>query len=758
LNKKLSFTIENAEMIDENPDSNFARLALDFFASGDNMHNLYVSEETLMRTADTIKNCPLVWKYDEVLDDIYTHDPEEVPCGFVPESTEITSKKTKDGRTMLSAIAYVWKRYTGPLLGFFKRDGGSKPVSVEMSVYKTRPLTDEKTELLDFRYEGITVLGSFVTPAIPMAQATILSFAEEYEEDFEKEFSLDNIIIPKKIRYTAEEGLELRKEHGGGTSTALAFARYLVNNKTITPERVREISNYFSGHKYGEKDVDWLLWGGDYAKEWAEKMSEKIDGELVTFPYKSKKDINPALKGIHPPVSLGQANAIANQADSIGIDEKKNGWAIAISSFRKTHHVENGKWVKNKGSEAKASVEPTEEEMEYWNDVIEEDFAAEDMGKGEAIQVNKSKDAMSNSSWGSVDKTSLMHKVLHASNYKSLVHSVYLVVEEGWEEHPSSSLKYPVMQIKGNEAVYNRGGLGNALSRAQGQNETGVVSKIHGLYDKLGLNSDKKEMAMTEEELAKIAAEEKAKKAAEEEAAKKFAAEEEAKKKAEEEAAKKFAAEEEAKKLAAEEEAKKAAEEEAKKFAAEEEAKKAAEEKAKKFAEDEAAKITAEQKKFQVESMSKFFSDDEDEDDIKMAKAEIAKGEKADFGIIMNAIYGKFCKMRDEMSVFAEEKKVYMAENEELKKFKAELEGQQKEFAIIETLKELSASVSLSEEIKAEMRADAENYSLEDIEAWKNACKAKSFDFAIRMPPEQGVIKVGLPFSGTTKKPKSLWD
>ncbi len=68
------------------------------------------------------------------------------------------------------------------------------------------------------------------------------------------------------------------------------------------------------------------------------------------MPYKSKKDINPALKGIHPPISLAQANEIASQADAIGTDEKKNGWAIAIANFKKTHIVKNGKWVSKKKS------------------------------------------------------------------------------------------------------------------------------------------------------------------------------------------------------------------------------------------------------------------------------------------------------------------------------------------------------------------------------------------------------------------------
>ena len=583
--QKLSFTIENAEMVQENPDSKFALLALDFFASGDNLHDMYISEETLMRTADTIKNCPLVWKYDEILDDVYTHDPDEVPCGFVPESSSITSRKLEDGRTMLSAIAYVWKRYTGPLLSFFKRDGSKKPVSVEMSVYKTQTKEDGKTELLDFRYEGITVLGSYVTPAIPMANASVLSFAKEYEDDLEKEFSFTEIIIPNKVRSSAEKGLEIRKEEGGGTSTGIAFARYLVKNKIISPEKVKEINNYFSTHKYKKDTVDWLLWGGDYGKEWAEKISAKIDSEIVTFPYKSKEDVNPALKGITPPISVEQANAIARQADSIGSDDKKNGWAIAISSFKDTHHVEDSKWIKNEGSTVKASVDETTDE-----------------------EINDKEMAMA---------------------------------EKTQEEMALEEVKEEV---------------------------------------KLAADTAKSEEKETKaEEKKETPAEEK------------------------------------------------------------EEVKKGIE---KKF-------------EFPIQKMEEMFAGDED---VKMALEEMAKGNDADFGIVVQSMYAKMCKMEEYAKKLAEDNKAYMAQNEELKKFKAELEGQQKAFAINETLKELAVSVYLPDDIKAEMRADAENYTLENIEAWKNSCKAKSFDFAIRMPKNQGVIEVGLPFGGATKKAKSLWD
>ena len=506
--KKLSFTVENAEMIQENPDSKFAVLSLDFFASGDNLHDLYVSEETLFRTADTIKGCPLVWKYDEILDDVYTHDPGEVPCGFVSENALITNKPLEDGRTMLSVIAIVWKRYTGELLNFFKRDGGKKPISVEMSVYKTHSKDDGKTELLDFGYEGITILGSFVTPAIPMARATILSFAEEYEEDLEREFSFTEIIIPSKIRNNAEKGLDVRKEQGGGTSTGVAFARYLTKNRIITPEKVREIANYFSTHKNSNETIDWLLWGGDYAREWAEKTLEKID---------------------------------------------------------------------NKGNIIKASAD-----------------------------------------------------VQDAVNFTD------------------------------------------------------------------------KEITMTEEE--KMAAEK------------------------------------------AEADAKMAADEEEKAKAAEEAKKKLEEEKGK-------------EKKFEfpIEKMEEMFSDDDDEDDVKMAKVECAKGKEADFGIVMAGAYAKMCKMQAYAKKLAEDNKAYMAENEELKKFKAELETKQKEFAVNETLKEVSEAVYIPDNVMAEMKAEADKYAFESIEAWKNYVKAKSFEFAIKPIKDNGITEVGLPFGSVTVQKDDLW-
>lgn len=110
-----------------------------------------------------------------------------------------------------------------------------------------------------------------------------------------------------------------------------------------------------------------------------------------------------------------------------------------------------------------------------------------------SYKVDKSKEAMSDDDWGSVDKTSMRNKIMDASNKSSLVKSVYALVESGWEEAPSEHLKYPIMQLKGDTFVYNRGALASALGYAKKEEETAVVSKIEKIYKKLGLDSEGKE-------------------------------------------------------------------------------------------------------------------------------------------------------------------------------------------------------------------------------------------------------------------------
>lgn len=119
--------------------------------------------------------------------------------------------------------------------------------------------------------------------------------------------------------------------------------------------------------------------------------------------------------------------------------------------------------------------------------------AKEDIGTGKELKVNKSKEAMSDTDWGEVDKSTLRNRVVAASNFKTIVKDVFLDLREGWEDGEVSKLKYPVMQLKGeDEVVYNRNGLASAKGYAEKNKDEEVLKKLKEIYEDLGLEDGEK--------------------------------------------------------------------------------------------------------------------------------------------------------------------------------------------------------------------------------------------------------------------------
>lgn len=134
--------------------------------------------------------------------------------------------------------------------------------------------------------------------------------------------------------------------------------------------------------------------------------------------------------------------------------------------------------------QAYSQLEDDEKNKEDGNLAIE-DFA-------KALKVNKSKEAMSDTSWGDVDKTELRKSIVEASNFKEIADDVFLDLREGWEEGEVTKLKYPVMEIKGDELVYNRGALGSAKAYAEKNGEEEVLKKLKAIYEHLDLDFEEK--------------------------------------------------------------------------------------------------------------------------------------------------------------------------------------------------------------------------------------------------------------------------
>ena len=78
------------------------------------------------------------------------------------------------------------------------------------------------------------------------------------------------------------------------------------------------------------------------------------------MPYATWDDVNPAVKGIKPKVTLAMANHIADVADGItAAKSAENPWAAAIAAFKREYKVMGGRWVLRKLATSKETGEAT---------------------------------------------------------------------------------------------------------------------------------------------------------------------------------------------------------------------------------------------------------------------------------------------------------------------------------------------------------------------------------------------------------------
>jgi len=612
LTEKLRFAVENVELIEESNDSQFATLKIDAFASGNNRHSLYVSEDTLRKTAKTILEKPIIWEYSRAKDDATTHSDNQIICGFIPKDSPIEFKELEDSRIMMSIVGKLWVRYAGKMTDIFKRDK-SKSVSVEMEVLEENETSNFGIpELLSYCYQGITVLGESVLPAIRNAKADLVAFAskeqEEYLRAYELEFSNKyadiDFTIPKKVKSSAQKSLDTYKEKGNNaTSISLAMGRFLAKNEKATIEKLRMMAKFFN-RKILPDDITLGFFGGKEGARWCKEIMSAVDeidsrqlsyfgeDDVITFPYKSIGEINPALKGIDPPISLAQANAIASQADAIGTDEDKNGWAIAISSFKKTHIVKDGKWVKK------------EKNMEDEKDLKkpEEDMAAPPEGKEEEMAAE------------SKDETPEKKEEEMAADSKK---------EEDKEKEPDK-------EPEGKE---------DAPSKEDKENKEEKMS-LDGNLD--------------------------------------------------------------------------------------------------------------------VAALLAFLESETEANEEMVAKYKTDTGD-LNHAMIHQASFAKMCKMAEDLKKAQEDKDVYMAEKdaqmaefEELKKFKADMEAKQFAFEVESTITEISETMP-KDKIDA-AREDSKNFSLNNVDAWKNKYKAEAFSYSKDKKPSDGIMRMAIPWVTTDKK------
>lgn len=520
INLHFSLNSDNFRLLENDGYCSIAEV--DFLHLGTNRNKCNITKECVQKSLQSFYNKPLLCILDNSFDTSLSVDFKEharsdnernkfIAFGTIPESSTFRFLERDNDKVYLSAKVVIWKNYFPVIMNILKRRGSVK-VSIELAVIDGEQ--DDNTGILDikeFRLLSCVLLGEGIMEGIEGSHLEVLRFAYN-EEDLQKaneyylNFSYNNAKyeIPEEVQNAVQEGLKSYKSIGKGCTTQeVAMAKSLANETYIDKNKVKKISQKLSNSKNKNKSLTFDILGGEVMENWINNIEEGVgDNHLKGL---SNNELQEQIwKDLEKYKYYdGDWEGRKYYIEEIYSDEK-----IAIirdnenaEYYKVSYEINDGK-VSVKMNDKKLVHRTYEEDKDTktFSEFTSVVFSKVDYGKGETIKVNKSKEAVSNSNWGSVNKTELRKQVLDAKNYKSLVKDVYADVEEGWEDAPSSKLKYPIMEIKNGEAVYNRYALASALSYAEQNEETAVINKVKSLYKKLDI--DKKDEG-GEKEMAK---------------------------------------------------------------------------------------------------------------------------------------------------------------------------------------------------------------------------------------------------------------
>lgn len=95
---------------------------------------------------------------------------------------------------------------------------------------------------------------------------------------------------PEAVADAARQGLALRRQHGrGGTDVGRRRAEQLSQRLPVSDRDIKSMYSYFARHAvdkraraWGDPDkpstgyIAWMLWGGDDARDWIERLRAKL--------------------------------------------------------------------------------------------------------------------------------------------------------------------------------------------------------------------------------------------------------------------------------------------------------------------------------------------------------------------------------------------------------------------------------------------------------------------------------------------------
>lgn len=189
------------------------------------------------------------------------------------------------------------------LIAVFKRGVGAyntNPASVRPTVRSADQWAYARVNAFLYALRNLKFRsGKFDLDLLPSSHPLSSKKSFDEIEDIKGKYDDLDFTIPKGAKEEAERGLNWVKEFNrGGTNVGRSSARYIKNNMSATPEKVRKIAKYFPRHEVDKQAegyspgedgypsngrIAWALWGGEAGKSWSQKLVKAMNSRDEKF-------------------------------------------------------------------------------------------------------------------------------------------------------------------------------------------------------------------------------------------------------------------------------------------------------------------------------------------------------------------------------------------------------------------------------------------------------------------------------------------
>lgn len=329
---------------------------------GTNRNKTSFSKEAIKKAEETIKNRPLL-AYIEVDEDGNAEDFSdhrmklkrtkngiemyylEKPIGVFPESCNPRYEEI-GGVTHFVADCYIWEGYSNEALSLIDEADGEKQVSMEIAVLDSETTEDGITDITDFNFMAVTVLGDDIVQGMNGTCGLEMFSNNSNIEEFTKE-------ITSKIKEIEEGENKMEKDIYGLGSNEL----HRLVSESLSGYMYKETSPWGDEHEYRRyflQDVD--------SEESVAIVYDCEQGSIFGIPFSlNENKITLNMDGISKYVFVWKK--VENDAEALNFDLKDTQFTKVLKDKIEQMNEEYSK-VNEEKEELQKQFETTKEELD----------------------------------------------------------------------------------------------------------------------------------------------------------------------------------------------------------------------------------------------------------------------------------------------------------------------------------------------------------------------------------------------------------